>query len=164
MAYIVDADVLIRAKNQYYGFEFCPAFWDWLIQENENGRVFSIDKVGAGIVSGNDGLANWASKLTSNFFLESSTDLYDALKDVSDWVILQDYEHTSIEEFLKNEDYYIIGHALAGRHIVVTHEKRTNSKKKIKIPDVCFGLNVPCIDSFEMLRKLQPCFVLATSR
>ena len=31
MAYLLDADVLIGAKNLHYGFDFCPAFWDWLI-------------------------------------------------------------------------------------------------------------------------------------
>ncbi len=25
MAYILDADVFIRAKNLHYGFDFCPA-------------------------------------------------------------------------------------------------------------------------------------------
>ena len=29
MAYLLDADVFIRAKNLHYGLDFCPAFWDW---------------------------------------------------------------------------------------------------------------------------------------
>jgi len=32
MAYLLDADVFIRAKNLHYGLDFCPAFWDWLTQ------------------------------------------------------------------------------------------------------------------------------------
>ena len=31
MAYLLDTDVFIRAKNLRYGFDFCPAFWDWLV-------------------------------------------------------------------------------------------------------------------------------------
>ena len=27
MAYLLDSDVFIRAKNDHYGFDFCPAFW-----------------------------------------------------------------------------------------------------------------------------------------
>ena len=46
MAYLLDADVFIRAKNLHYGFDFCPAFWEWLIAENAAGTVFSIEKVG----------------------------------------------------------------------------------------------------------------------
>ena len=30
MAYLLDTNVFIQAKNLYYGFDFCPAFWDWL--------------------------------------------------------------------------------------------------------------------------------------
>ena len=33
MAYFLDSDVFIRAKNLHYGFDFCPAFWDWLVQK-----------------------------------------------------------------------------------------------------------------------------------
>lgn len=41
MAYVLDADVFIRAKNLHYGLDFCPAFWDWLIAQNGAGQVFS---------------------------------------------------------------------------------------------------------------------------
>ena len=30
MAYLLDSDVFIRAKNDHYGFDFCSAFWAWL--------------------------------------------------------------------------------------------------------------------------------------
>jgi hypothetical protein len=43
MAYLLDADVFIRAKNLHYGLDFCPAFWDWLIQSNADGVVFSVE-------------------------------------------------------------------------------------------------------------------------
>ena len=28
MAYLLDANVFISAKNLHYGLDFCPAFWD----------------------------------------------------------------------------------------------------------------------------------------
>jgi hypothetical protein len=45
MAYLLDANVFIEAKNGYYGFDFAPAFWDWLDHEHSNGNLFSIEKV-----------------------------------------------------------------------------------------------------------------------
>jgi hypothetical protein len=30
MAYLLDTNVFIEAKNRHYGFDFCPAFWDWI--------------------------------------------------------------------------------------------------------------------------------------
>ena len=50
MSYLLDANVLIAAKRLHYGFDFCRAFWDWLIQQNEAGTVFSIQRVGIEVV------------------------------------------------------------------------------------------------------------------
>ena len=46
MTYLLDANVFIAAKNLHYGFDFCPAFWDWLDAANRAEKVFSIEKVG----------------------------------------------------------------------------------------------------------------------
>jgi len=43
--YLLDANVFIQAKNLHYGFDFCPAFWEWLIERNHAGEVASIEKV-----------------------------------------------------------------------------------------------------------------------
>ena len=44
-SYLVDSNVFIQAKNLHYGFDFCPAFWDWLVDQNGAGKVASIEKV-----------------------------------------------------------------------------------------------------------------------
>lgn len=46
MSYLLDSDVFIQAKNLHYGLDFCPAFWDWLIESNGTGLVISTEKVG----------------------------------------------------------------------------------------------------------------------
>ena len=61
MAYLLDANVFIQAKNLHYGLDFCPAFWDWLIAQNQTGQVFSIERVGDEIEAGADALAAWAA-------------------------------------------------------------------------------------------------------
>jgi Domain of unknown function (DUF4411) len=47
MGYLLDANVFIQAKNLHYGFDFCPAFWEWRhrrepaearVQHREGGR------------------------------------------------------------------------------------------------------------------------------
>ena len=45
MAYLLDTNVFIQAWNLHYGFDFCPAFWDWLLRENNAGEVYSIERV-----------------------------------------------------------------------------------------------------------------------
>jgi Domain of unknown function (DUF4411) len=43
--YLLDANIFIQAKNLHYGFDFCPAFWEWLVKRNEENIVASIEKV-----------------------------------------------------------------------------------------------------------------------
>lgn len=160
MAYLLDADVFIQAKNLHYGLDFCPAFWDWLIAGNKAGQVFSIEKVGDEIEAINDELSVWAAERGSGFFLKPDAAILAALAKVSTWVTNQRYEPAAINTFLQVADYYLIGYALAHGHTVVTHEKASTSKKQIKIPEPCIGLGVKCMTPFEMLRHERARFVL----
>jgi len=47
MPYLLDSNVFIQAKNLHYGFDFCPAFWDWIDRGHTAGVVYSIDSVRA---------------------------------------------------------------------------------------------------------------------
>ena len=75
MAYLLDANVFIQAKNLHYGLDFCPAFWEWLIFNNSEKRVFSIEKVGDEINAGADELAVWAQDRGSDFFLKPDSSI-----------------------------------------------------------------------------------------
>lgn len=68
MRYLLDANVFIQAKNLHYGFDFCPAFWDWLTTQNQAGKVFSIEQVKNEINAGSDELSDWVNKLDDSFF------------------------------------------------------------------------------------------------
>lgn len=39
MAYLLDTNVFIAAKNLHYGFDICPGFWSWLDQVGRAGIV-----------------------------------------------------------------------------------------------------------------------------
>jgi hypothetical protein len=160
MAYLLDANVFIQAKNLHYGLDFCPAFWDWLIANNAAGGVFSIEKVGDEINAGADDLAIWALQRGEGFFLKPDAQLLPALGTVSAWVSGQNYEPVAVNTFLQVADYYLVAHALAHGHIVVTHEITSASTKKIKIPNVCLGLKLKCVTPYEMLRNERARFIL----
>ena len=57
--YLVDSNVFIQAKNLHYGFDFCPAFWRWLVEQSSAGKVKSIEKVANELQAGDDDLASW---------------------------------------------------------------------------------------------------------
>ncbi len=160
MAYLLDANVFIQAKNLHYGLDFCPAFWDWLVANNAVDKVFSIERVGDEIEAGGDELADWASKRGSGFFLKPDTAIVPALGTVSAWATSQRYEPAAVSLFLQVADYYLVAHALAHGHTVVTHEVASASTRRIKIPDACIGLDIKHMTPFEMLRHERARFVL----
>lgn len=160
MAYLLDANVFIQAKNLHYGLDFCPAFWDWLIANNASGKVFSIEKVGDEIAAGADDLSTWAAQRGNRFFLKPEQPILAALGTVSVWANGQNYEPTAINTFLQVADYYLCAHALVGKHIVVTHEVPSPSTRRIKIPNACVGLNLKCMTPYEMLRVERARFIL----
>lgn len=164
MAYLLDANVFIQAKNRHYGMDFCPAFWNWLIQANQTRTVFSIEKVGDELDIGDDDLTAWATNRGADFFLRPDSALLRALPRVSQWVTEQGYEPPAVATFLEAADYYLIAHALAHEHVVVTHEVAANTTKKVKIPNVCIGLEIKCMTPFQMLRKQRARFVLPDSQ
>jgi Domain of unknown function (DUF4411) len=160
MAYLLDANVFIQAKNLHYGLDFCPAFWEWLVEKNAEGTVFSIEKVGDEILAGEDELSQWAETRGAEFFLPPDPAVLPSLAAVSTWATGHSYEPAAISTFLQGADYYLVAQAQAAKHTVVTHEIPSASTRRIKIPDACIGLGVKCMTPFEMLRRERARFVL----
>jgi hypothetical protein len=161
--YLLDANVFIQAKNLHYGFDFCPAFWDWLIAQNAAGTVASIDRVGIELSGHADELSTWAAVRGPSFFLPPDGAVVAALGTVSTWATSQSYEPAAINTFLQVADYWLICHGLAHGQTLVSHEIPSASTRKIKIPDACLGLGMTCITPYEMLRREQARFVLAAA-
>lgn len=161
MPYLLDANVFIAAKNLHYGFDFCPAFWDWLVREHNVGKVFSIEKVGDELRAGDDKLAEWAKELPDGFFRKPDAGTVPALGTIANWVDGQsNYRPAAKSTFLQIADYYLVAQALAGGHVVVTHERPEKSVHRVKIPNVCLGVGVQYVTPFEMLRRERARFVL----
>ena len=163
MAYLLDANVFIQAKNLHYGMDFCPAFWDWLIVNNNKQKVFSIEKVGDEIDAGNDDLAKWTGHRGPSLFLKPDPSMLLSLEKVSTWVAAQNYDPAAVNTFFQVADYYLVAFAVAHKHTIVTDEIASPSTKKIKIPNVCIGLDIKCVTPYEMLRKERARFILGTS-
>ncbi len=124
------------------------------------GLVYSTEKVGDEIAAGADELSTWAAALGDSFFLRPDAAMLPALATVSTWATNQDYQPAAVNTFLQVADFYLVSHALAHGHTVVTHEIASVSTKKIKIPNACIGLGIKCMTPFEMLRHERARFVL----
>lgn len=161
MAYLLDANVFIAAKNLHYGLDICPAFWDWLVLQHRAGKLYSIEKVGDELAAGDDDLSRWAEALDDGFFLKPDAATLPALGSVANWVTGElNYSPAAKNTFLQVADYYLVAQALAGPHIVVTHERPNNSVHVVKIPSACLGVGVSYLSPFDMLRRERARFVL----
>ena len=158
--YLLDANIFIQAKNLHYGFDFCPAFWDWLVTKNGEGKVASVERVQDELHEIEDELSEWAAKKGKTFFLPVDEKVVPALSEVSQWANEQNYEAAAVSTFLQVADYWLVTHAIAHGWAIVTHEVPSDSVRKIKIPNACIGLGIPCVNPYEMLRRERARFVL----
>lgn len=156
MAYIFDTNTLLEAKNRYYAFDVCPAFWDWLLLERDRGNVLSIESV-RGELEDPDAKAWGTANAT---FFDPDDD--GRLGDVSNWVVAQArFKQTAINRFLEKADPRVISFALVHGHTVVTQEvSAPQSTNEVKIPDVCNALGAPYKNSFQVLNELKAKFIL----
>ncbi len=161
--YILDTNVFIEAKNTFYGFDFCPGFWDWLVAQNENGRVASVRAVAEEIKRGSDDLTVWAQDRRDGFFLPPDRTTLHMFRVIANGAWRSSYTPNAIATFMDNPaDLSLIAHALAHGDTVVTRESASSSPNRIKIPDVCGELDVECVQPWVMLRREDARFVLVS--
>jgi hypothetical protein len=160
MAYLLDANVFIAAKNLHYGLDFCPAFWDWLVEKQSEGIVFCVEKVRDEVQAVADDLSDWIAQRDPSFFLAVDATSFPSLAAVSEWATANRYEQAAVTTFLQIADYYLVAQAIAGQHTVVTHEVPSATTRKIKIPDACIGLGISFTTPFQMLRRERARFIL----
>ncbi|QPJ64706.1 MAG: DUF4411 family protein [Candidatus Nitrohelix vancouverensis] len=163
MLYLLDANTLIDAKNQYYPVKRVPEFWDWLVYQGQRFRIkipieiyeeFKDTETREGQ---KDDLAQWAGitevKKALLFNEESEPDL------VSRVVYGGYFPNPGDDEIEKlGRDPFLISYALkdSNNRCIVTTEVSKPKRKGVnkKIPDVCDTLGVRCINNFQLIQEL----------
>lgn len=154
--HILDANVLITAKNEYYPIERIPEFWGWLAHMGSTGALKMPLEIVEEIAGGVDDLAQWLADKSN----------YDAL--CLDEEVDPAHVQTAIDRYATDlndaeliklgRDPFLIAYALAapGRRTVVTVEasKPTCQRANRRIPDVCNDLGVQWCNSFRMIADL----------
>lgn len=159
MAYLLDANVFIEARNRYYAFDICPGFWEWLSTEDGRGRVLSVEAIRDELSGREDDLAEWTRGRLTSFFEPPDAAVLPPLASLATWVRTQRYRPSAVTEFLASADYYLIASAMAHGHTVVTHETPSDAVKRVKIPEPCIAHGVEVISPFVLLRRLGVRFV-----
>jgi hypothetical protein len=154
--YLLDANVLIRAHEDYYPVDRIPQFWAWLLTQAEAGAVKMPLQIYNEVAPSRGLLAEWLRlpDIREAILLDEAADL-TRVQQVLAHGYAVDLTDVELEEI--GQDPFLIAAALGGRdRVVVTREasKPTATRARRRIPDVCnvFGLTV--ITDFALYRLL----------
>lgn len=155
MVYLVDSNVLITAKNSYYGFDICPGFWDWILSAHASGRLFSNKHVYRELSAGDDDLASWiANTLPSSFWIGRDQGTAPHLASLAQWCANANYTDAARAQFLDNSaDYYLVAQAKQLDFGLITHEIPSISRKRVKIPDAARAVSARVANPFDVLTR-----------
>ena len=154
MLHLLDANVLITAKNQYYEFGRVDQYWEWLAFHAKQGNAKIPFEIYEEITRGKDELSEWAKSNKGDLVLEEEVDIALIQQVIKDGYApdLTDVEFESV-----GRDPFLIAYALADRdnRTVVTGEKRSKKRRQNRpIPSVCDDLFVKSCDQWEFGRSL----------
>lgn len=163
MHYLLDSNVFIEAKNRYYGYDFCPGFWDWLDQAQQAGDVATITSIYDELAGKGDELSEWVeARNDDNWFIDVSDEPTQmAFADIAAYVTASNYTAPAKGDFLGGADPWLIAKARVIDATIITHETfDPNAKRKVFIPNVCKQFGVSYMDTFTLLRNFSASFVL----
>jgi len=152
--YLLDANVLIRAHEDYYGIDQVPQFWDWLLRSAQNGIVKMPFEIHDEIAISTGLLKDWitAAEVKRALILDEEVD-----QDLVDQVLSKGYapdlNDSEIEKV--GRDPFLVAYALAQpNRVVVTKEVSKPSKRRAnrKVPDVCNDVEVQWMKDFDFFK------------
>lgn len=157
MIYLLDANVLIDANRDYYPIDRVPEFWDWLVHQGKADSVKIPLEIYEEIKDGNDQLAQWTKEdLTQTTLLLNEAADRDLVAQVTEQGYATDLKDDEIVKV--GRDPFLISYALseiADRTIVTTERSKPKQLRANRhIPDVCNGLGIRCLNTFEFVREL----------
>ena len=153
--------MFIQAKNGPYGFDICPAFWNWLIRQARAGTVYSSIMVYEELVNGDDELAEWVGRRENrSLFVGPNASVQAIYRSIIEKIRAnRNYAPHHVKSFLDKADPWVIAQAKNDGSVVVTQETLAGmDTKKVKIPNICAELGVDYKDTYQMLRALKASF------
>jgi hypothetical protein len=155
--YLLDANVMIRAHEDYYPIDRIPQFWMWLASLGDSGIVKVPYEIYSEIAVSIGPLHDWLtdSTVSKRMLLDQKIDSAN-LNTVLTQGYAPDLDDSEIEEI--GQDPFLIGYALTDVTgiTVVTKEVSAPSKQRAnrRVPDVCNTFGVRCVNDFGFYREL----------
>ena len=155
--YLLDANVIIRAHEDYYPVDRIPPFWTWLLAQ-ATANVIKIPRVIFDEITPSAGpLADWVKDphIRNTMILDEPLDGNSVRHGLARGYApdLNDVEILEI-----GQDPFLVAAALAGPdRTVVTREisKPGKIRANRRLPDVCETFGVPAITDFRLYNILR---------
>lgn len=161
--YLLDANVFIQAKNQYYAFNICPGFWESLLGAFDNGDICTIVQVRPELEVGKDEIAAWIKgRVPERFFQETNApEVVTRFREVMQWVQNNDqFFESAKNDFATGADGWLIAYAAVHNMLLVTQEQlRPEQRSRVPLPNVARHFGVRFVNTFEMLKAVNIQFV-----
>jgi Domain of unknown function (DUF4411) len=155
--YLLDANVMIQAHEDYYPVDRIPQFWAWLLQMAAR-NIIKVPRVIFDEVTPPPGpLADWVKQKEVRELMVLSEPIVRArVTHVLVHGYAPDLTDVEIEKIAK--DPFLVAAAMAAPdRIVVTREvsKPRRQRANRKVPDICNVFGVPVITDFQLYRVLK---------
>lgn len=159
MLYLLDANVLIDAKRDYYQMNRVPEFWAWLIYMGESSNVKIPIEIYEEITtgSGTDPLVPWLkdTRTKQALILDEDVDV-DLVAKIIDEGYASDL--TDDEVVTLGRDPFLIAYAMQdphGRCIVTTEcSKPRRIRANRHLPDVCDQFSIQHCNTYQLINDL----------
>lgn len=157
--FLVDSNFFIQAHRAIYPLDVAFSFWNKVGELAKKGNIISIDKVKNEIYQNEDDLKVWCQNTLPNSFFKDTSGVLSEYGSIATWAnsMSHHYKPAAIAEFLEADeaDAWLVAYSLNQNIPLITYEKsEPNSKKKIKIPDVCIQFGVNYLNTIDMFRHL----------
>lgn len=129
MLYLFDANILIRAHEDYYPIDRVPQFWEWLLEQAVTGYVKVPFEIYKEIIPDSRPFKHWIRQKEVGDALildeEINQDLVDRILSEGYGGLIVD---TAVGEL--GRDPFLLGYALAGPDRVVVTKERSSPTDK----------------------------------
>ncbi len=155
MLYLLDANVLIRAHEDYYPLDRVRPFWDWLLAEAEADYAKLPLEIYEEIKPASGPFNDWIndSDVKDLLILDEEVDS-GVFNQVIDTAYAPDLTDHELNE--AGRDPFLVAYGLMGlERAVVTKEisKPTQQRGRRKLPDACAIMKVPWMTDFQFYRE-----------
>ena len=151
--YLLDSNIFITSEN-HIPRDIFEGFWCKLGDTLESGAAVLHQTVVDELKRKRDSLVEWIESLSGVEVVAPGEETLEKYLEVCAWVDGQDYEPRALREFKAESraDAWLCAEALASGFTLVTYETTSSTTRKVKIPNVCEGLSIRCIDGFDFMR------------